>query len=387
MNTIKIDCHDCLILVKKMYLIKIPYFKNIFDEKYKQPNPDDILDFNYTTANPISLIKIINFYKGQDIEFEENDNETLIILGIKEPLVHDKKPHEIIMINKFNLFLQKSSLNPLHQNIGGNKVTLHDYNTMQTCEITYDSFINIQKKDFELKFPEGIDVINELLFYINTTLYNQLITGIKIYNESNILLCEIFEDQIEQTNFEESEVVMIRVLLYNRFPYFCKLIQKINIQLELSEFGELCNGYTVFTYIAGVTSFKEKLQSIVESRKASIQQMSDNSSFYIIENAMNVFEIVIILKEGNFNDIEEIQCSSYKDNFIRFTQIDIYLGRRYKKLPNNVIILKTPHLMSRYASYLGLNIIGKYKIKYIYSNFYNTLFEYNSKTINKAIMM
>lgn len=407
MEQVKITCCDCLITTEKNYLEEIPYF---------QEHTENEIDLSYEIVNPITLIKVIDFYKNKKVEFDESDYETLKFLGIEKPLECKKNniiPDEL-NIDILTACYQNEYQPPKRIEETVQLPILFDYNTIKKVKTIIDNsfrldqfytnaeIYGLEKGKAKIEFnqlkkmrlnPKG-DLLLEFQIYVYNYYYpiktdENIFKEFRIVNANNQLLCKIEDDLIEQYNFKN--FTLVKVKLYSRFPYCLNKFSEIFIDCDVFEKyqNKKYDLNVDFVYTSGLC-YKEphdiKNHSIIESE---VGECRGDTIHYLFYRLYRVFEFVIILEEGSYKDIKEVNCLIQAEKTKTFSQIDIYFGRKNRDLPDNVVVIPTPFLTNQYL-YSGCILIGfkdkDKKIKKVYSNWYNELKNYDDKYVSKLIM-
>lgn len=215
-----IYCKNLALQEKKEVLINIPYFYALFSNNWPQLENDEI-DLNFKSINPLSVIKVIDYYKKKEIQFNIYDVETLNILGF------DK--NQLPFKDEFNQTQQ--NIDEFNKNI-----------STEMIQFTDDTIIedNIPQNDI-------VDSENNILKSADITLY-------KRYFQYSLESNNNFE-LVKHKNFLYSSTIYIKLpALSNGLYYKNKVILQLFNDLKI-----LVTGYTIFNYPIEVLEFYSKI--------------------------------------------------------------------------------------------------------------------------------
>lgn len=156
----QVNCNNVAILVEKDVLMNIPYFKNLFNPNWKQPE-DNILNINFQEVNALSFIKLIEYYRGnKTISFDMEDLFSFDVLGIQS---------KEIINDKFNIPKKRFKIDNLLQQTANEVEAFNE----RIINRSHNPLLKFTKFDQEYKFKNLFEQQEKLkLLMENKLIYN-----------------------------------------------------------------------------------------------------------------------------------------------------------------------------------------------------------------------
>jgi hypothetical protein len=405
-----IECHNALIEVEKVILLKIPYFRALFNPEFKKP--EKILKLNLFTCKPATILKVIDFLKGSEVQFNEYDYETLNILNVDITNKKQEEKRKVELLNVFMSFIHLHSPNNTkllnYQNyciqyykqnikelIEKNEIIQHDVvENHYYCELIEPLNIKINPKE---------DFITNIKFYIYTENikwkkngYINLIKSIEIYYENKKL--NTFDGNLIRFNYYknpntfifEDNYMILSIPLFDIFPLNCKAFNQLNFRINFNNIKDFLiedqNEYKTidlnFAYTEGYYRFPNNHKihnslAILQTLYGEPQKISFNKHLgFLCSTCFDIVEIIIEIKQGTYRDITDITIvnSDFKELY-RFNEIALLFERKKYNLPDNIIIIEPKYQYNTliHFPFIYISLINEIEIEKVYINSYNVI--------------
>lgn len=425
-----IYCKNIIIQEKKELLLKIPYFAALFDNGWKQTE-DNELDLNFETIDSLSVLKVIKYFKNENIRFEINDFETLKILGIdineeKEIVINDNIDLELIKtrVKEFDTFESPHldiTVYNTPDNIELNRIyeaeVLHKMT--RTCEIKY-------KKHYERFFMDNAntrveigrygDIIDSFTLFIKLPALSdglywknkvglELIKEIKVTSVGNTIIKypkEILEFQSisHKSDFDLFDYPLELRKLLSKNEYICKITLKLfdiipliamtfdNLKIEIEYNYNVIENYNqdinkndinvMLCSVYGMLIDSQKRQDlasnkhqqlILSTNKLNVEKKNNSYIIYTNHHFLGVYDIII--KTNKILKLSDIESINIKDHNNHNTLVNISVD--LLKIYENFIQIKPQKDLNVFNS-VDIYIEFKEDIEIIvYSRLFNQL--------------